>query len=175
MRAIVSICCASSLTCLLLLAASQLDSTSPSTVARSTKPGASRSASAPAAVLGSHARAKVVQYFDTFRTEPLGLPRVCAAAIKVEKVPASWTTSGISAGKVVQASERPALVEAPAELVRVLPVGHPAVRYFLAGSNLVAVDSGFKVVDSIRIPTVSLPIAESEPLQLVGHVVQRGR
>lgn len=173
MKDILNICCASAFTGVVLIAVGQLDSASPSTAARSTKPVVSRYAPAPMVALGSHARLKVVQYFDTYRTNPLGLPPSCAAAIKVEEIPESWTTAGIAPGKVVQVSERQALVEAPAELVRALPAGQPAVRYFLAGTNLVAVDSGYKVVDSIRLPRVRLsvaePGAEAGSLQIVEH------
>ncbi len=176
MQTILNICCASGFTGVVLFAASHLDPASPPAVAHSTKPVVSRYAPAQSIVLSSHARLKVVQYFDTYLTNSLGLPPSCAAAIKLEEIPASWTTAGIRMGKVLQASERPALVEAPAELVRILPTGQPKVRYFLAGTNLVAVDPGYKVVDSIRIPTVSLSVAESEAgsVQVVENVDRRG-
>ncbi len=45
-------------------------------------------------------------------------------------------------------------MEAPPELVQVLPQ-REEVRYYIAGSNVVAVDRSYKVVDSIEVPSVT--------------------
>lgn len=176
MKAILNICCAASFACVLWLATSDFIPSSPAAVA--SNPAGSGRGIAPrkAAAFSSHVRSKVVQYFDTYRNDPLGLPAASSASIEAGEIPAAWIASGIRAGVVVQASERSALVEVPTEVVRILPARQPSIRYFLAGSNLVAVDPGYKVVDSIEIPTVGLPdAADPESVQLVRHVDQRTR
>ncbi|MES2441018.1 MAG: hypothetical protein V4584_18280 [Verrucomicrobiota bacterium] len=167
MKAILNLCCAASAACVIAFAAGFVEPSS-NAVVRKTDGNGSRTLVNQGIGFGSHARSKVVQYFDTYRTDPLGLPAACAQQIKQREVPASWTSDEIRSGMVVKEGERPALVEAPAELVRVLPARQTSVRYFLAGINLVAVDDGYKVVDSVRIPTVRL--SERGALQLVGHV-----
>jgi hypothetical protein len=160
MKAIFNLCCAMTFTCMLMFAANSFQSSA-----------AAEAAPAPqsrAVGFSSHARSKVVQYFDTYRSDPLGLPPACASKLKAKVVPAAWQTSGIARGTMVQESERSALIEAPRELVRVLPAEQPAVRYYLAGSHLVALDPAYKVVDSIQIPTVRL--ADSQSLELVRHI-----
>lgn len=174
MKAILNLCCAASFACVLLMAVSGFDLSLPASVARKTTPGASRNVPPPATEFGSRARTKVMQYFDTYRTDPLGLPPDCAAEINLREIPASWRTPGIVRGKVVGEGDRSALVEAPVELVRVLPALQPKASYFLAGDYLVAVDRGYKIVDSIRIPTIHLPPGEltesPKPDQLVRHL-----
>ncbi len=119
----------------------------------------------------------MVQYFDTYRSEPLGLPADCAARVKVGQIPVSWSNTGISAGAVIRENERSALVDAPVELVRVLP-HETEVRYFLAGGNLVAVNGNYKVLDSVRIPTIRLSggiqsTGSAQALQLVRNIDRR--
>ncbi len=100
------------------------------------------------------ARTKVVTYFDTYKTNPHGLPPAWVTKVKGRKVPATWRTSRISPGVVVTEEQRSYLIDAPADLVQVLPPSSQGVRYYVAGSNVVAVDSSYKVVDSIQIPTI---------------------
>ena len=100
------------------------------------------------------ARTKVVTYFDTYKTNPHGLPPSWAAKVKVKEIPVTWRTSRIAPGIVVTEKERPFLMDAPPELVQVLPAPSAGVRYYVAGSNVVAVDKTYKVVDSIQIPSV---------------------
>ena len=100
------------------------------------------------------ARTKVVQYFDAYKTSPLGLPPGWAPRFKVKELPAAWTTTRIAPGVIVGEKERPFLVAAPPELIKVLPAPTGEVRYYVAGSNVVAVNQTYQVVDSIQIPTV---------------------
>lgn len=100
------------------------------------------------------ARTKVVQYFDAYKTSPHGLPPGWAPRFKVKELPPAWTTTRIAPGVIVGEKERPFLVEAPPELIKVLPAPTGAVRYYVAGSNVVAVNQTYQVVDSIQIPTV---------------------
>ncbi|MES2657956.1 MAG: hypothetical protein V4689_05030 [Verrucomicrobiota bacterium] len=37
---------------------------------------------------------------------------------------------------------------------KVLPAPQTGVRYYVAGSNVVAVDTSYKVIDSVQIPTI---------------------
>lgn len=101
-------------------------------------------------------RTKVVTYFDAYKTSPHGLPPAWAAQVQVKEVPVAWRTTRIAPGVVVQEKERAYLVDAPAELVKVLPSPASGVRYYVAGSNVVAVDSSYRIVDSVQIPTVNL-------------------
>ena len=99
-------------------------------------------------------RTKVVKYFDTYKTNPHGLPPQWVTKMKMKEIPAGWRTTRIAPGLVVTEKERPYLVEAPADLVEVLPPAAMGVRYYVAGSNVVAVDKSYKIVDSIQIPSV---------------------
>lgn len=143
MKAILNLCCAASAACVIAFAVGFVEPSA-------TKASAGETEEA----FESHAGSKVVQYFDTYRADPLGLPAGCAREVQTRAIPVSWTNHEIDRGSMLAEGERSALVEAPAELVRVLPTRHTPIRYYLAGSNLVAVDNSFKVVDSIRIPTV---------------------
>ena len=98
-------------------------------------------------------RTKVVKYFDKYKTEKYGLPPAWGARVKVKEVPAAWRTS-IAPGLVITEEHRPHLVEAPPELVSELPPAEGGVRYYVAGSNVVAVDSRYQVVDSVQIPSI---------------------
>lgn len=80
---------------------------------------------------------------------------------------------------VITEGSRPALVEAPEELVRVLSADEGQVRYYLAGNHLVALDAGYKILDAVRIPTVRLsgedPVAKAPSIHLVRHIHRQGR
>ncbi len=98
------------------------------------------------------ARTKVITYFDSYKSNPHGLPLGWTA--KVKQVPTVWRTSRINPGVVISENQRSYLVDAPADLVKVLPAPAAGVRYYVAGSNVVAVDPTFKIVDSVQIPTI---------------------
>jgi len=104
------------------------------------------------------ARTKVVKYFDTYKTNPHGLPPQWVSKVEWKSVPKTWRSSRIAPGLVITEKERPYLVEAPADLVQVLPPSSEGVRYYVAGSNVVAVDKTYKVVDSVQIPSVKIEI-----------------
>lgn len=104
------------------------------------------------------ARTKVVKYFDTYKTERYGLPPAYVSRVKVKEIPAAWRTTTIAPGVVITEKERPFLVEAPPELIKVLPAPTPDVQYYMAGGNVVAVDKSYKVVDSIQVPSVKITV-----------------
>lgn len=175
MKILLNLCCGASLAFVMALAANGLglasfDRTENPKPAKLTRVAFTREVEP----FGSHVRTKVVQYFDTYQTDPLGLPEGCAARIG-KAVPAGWTAAGIRRGSVIGAEERQALVDIPAELVRMLPADGSTVRYYLAGSQLVAVDANYKVLDTIPIPTVRISVNESRSgtsnLQVVRHNV----
>lgn len=99
------------------------------------------------------ARTKVIKYFDAYKGDPNGLPPGWASKIRVKDVPVAWRTS-VTPGIMVQESDRVHLVAAPPELIKVLPTPASGVRYYIAGSNIVAVDANYRVVDSIAIPYI---------------------
>ena len=103
-------------------------------------------------------KTKVVKYFDTYKTERYGLPPAYVTKVKVKEIPAAWRTTAIAPGLVITEKERPFLVEAPPELIKVLPAPTPDVRYYMAGGNVVAVDKTYKVVDSIQVPSVKITV-----------------
>ncbi|MEK7951614.1 hypothetical protein [Luteolibacter soli] len=104
------------------------------------------------------AKTKVVKYFDTYKTDRYGLPPAYVSRLKVKEIPAGWRTTAIAPGVVITEKERPYLVEAPPELIQVLPPPTPDVQYYMAGGNVVAVDKTYKVVDSIQIPSVKITV-----------------
>ena len=105
----------------------------------------------------TEARTKVVKYFETYKTNPHGLPPQWATKVKFKEIPAGWRTR-IAPGVMIEEKERPYLVEAPADLVSVLPPASGGVRYYVAGSNVIAVDSSYKIVDSVQIPSVKIEV-----------------
>ncbi len=103
-------------------------------------------------------KTKVVKYFEPHKTARFGLPPAWVTKVKVKEMPAAWRTSTIAPGVVITEKERPYLMEAPPDLISVLPPPTPDVRYYVAGGNIVAVDKTYKVVDSIQIPTVKITV-----------------
>ncbi|MEO5915449.1 MAG: hypothetical protein ABIS50_14540 [Luteolibacter sp.] len=130
MNALVQFLAVSSITPVLLTGANYLGSSSPVAVATPSE-----------VVFGSHVRSKVVQYFDTLEGDR---PGGALDSGEVEMAP----------GKVLAESERESLTDVPQELARVLPASQQQVGYHIAGSYLIAVDSRYKIVDSILIPAV---------------------
>jgi len=108
------------------------------------------------------ARTQVVTYFDAYKTNPYGLPPGFVQKVKVKEIPSTWRTTRIAPGVVVSEAQRPYLVSAPPELVKVLPAPTGGIRYYVAGSNVVAVDSSYKVVDSVQIPSIKYTENEDE-------------
>jgi hypothetical protein len=99
-------------------------------------------------------REKVVTFFQEHRSKPHGLPPAWTNKIQVNRIPAAWRTNRITPGVVISEQEREYLMAAPPELVNVLPQSSGDVRYYVAGSNVVAVDREYKIVDSVHIPTI---------------------
>lgn len=108
------------------------------------------------------ARTQVVTYFDRYKTSPHGLPPGFVQKVQVKEIPTAWRTTRISPGVVVSENQRSYLIAAPPELVKVLPAPSGGVRYYMAGSNVVAVDSSYKVVDSVQIPSIKYTEDEDE-------------
>jgi hypothetical protein len=100
---------------------------------------------------------KVVRYFDPYKDERYGLPPALVTSVKVKEIPAAWRTSRLGTGVVITEKERPYLVAAPPELVKILPE-REEVRYYVAGGNVVAVDKEYRVVDSIHIPSIKITV-----------------
>ena len=107
-------------------------------------------------------RTKVVTYFDGYKTQPHGLPPAWVSKIQVKKIPVTWRKGRIAPGVVLAADERSYLVAAPPELVAVLPPPTSNVRYYVAGSNVVAVDGTYKVIDSVQIHSITYTEDEDE-------------
>lgn len=103
---------------------------------------------------------RVVKYFDTYKTERYGLPPVIGAKISVEGIPTGWRTTRIAPGVIVAEKERSHLMVAPPELVKLLPAPRAETKYYVAGSNVVAVDKSYKVVDSIHVPSIKYVVSE---------------
>ena len=152
MNPTIKACCVITLGSLLPLAAQK--TTTETTETTSPAPGVTETTTTTTTSFNPEARTKVVTYFDTHKGNPHGLPPGWATRVKVKDVPAAWRTSRIAPGVVVTESQRSYLVDAPPELVQVLPSPSTGVRYYVAGSNVVAVDSSYKIVDSIQIPTI---------------------
>lgn len=100
---------------------------------------------------------RVVKYFDPYREERYGLPPALVTSVKVKEIPATWTTTRLNSGVVITEKERPYLVAAPPELIKVLPA-RDEVRYYVAGGNVVAVDKQYRVVDSVQIPSIKITV-----------------
>ncbi|QJE96000.1 hypothetical protein [Luteolibacter luteus] len=100
---------------------------------------------------------RVVQYFDPYKEERYGLPPAIVTSVKVKEMPVAWRTSALNTGVVITEKERPYLVTAPPELIKVLPA-RDEVRYYVAGGNVVAVDKEYRVVDSVQIPSIKITV-----------------
>ena len=102
-------------------------------------------------------RTKVVTYFDAYKTSPYGLPPAWVSTVRVKEIPATWRAR-IAPGVVITEAERPYLVAAPPDLVKVLPAAPSGVRYYVAGSNVVAVDTDYRVVDAVDVPSIKIKV-----------------
>lgn len=146
----------SSLSFALILAASaQVTETKTEKTTTTNPDGSVQQSSTTTTTFSPEIQTRVVQYFDAYKTNQNGLPPEWATQIKVKELPSAWTTTRIAPGTVLTENARPYLVEAPPALVKVLPPPQAEVRYYVAGGNVVAIDKTYKVVDSIRIPTLN--------------------
>ena len=100
-------------------------------------------------------KTKVVKYFEPHKTARFGLPPAWVTKFKVKEIPTTWRTT-LAPGVVITEKERPLLVDAPADLISVLPPAPADVHYYVAGGNVVAVDSNYKVVEAINVPTIKI-------------------
>lgn len=118
--------------------------------------GFSRPKNAPQnATFTAGARSTIIDYFESHRNAERGLPPEIASKMRVRDLPESWKTS-IEPGSTIKEDQRAYLLEAPADLTRKLPAAPSGVRYYIAGSNVVAVNKDYKVIDTVQIPTVKL-------------------
>ncbi|MES2466380.1 MAG: hypothetical protein V4675_03675 [Verrucomicrobiota bacterium] len=101
---------------------------------------------------------KVVEYFDAYKANPYGLPPEWTTRMKIKQIPPAWRTTQIPAGTIVTKEQQELLLEAPPALVKVLPAPKPEIRYYVAGGNVIAVDKSYKVVDSLRVPSVKFDV-----------------
>ncbi len=139
---------------LLPLAAQNTETTTKSEVTRNADGSVTHSESTTTVSFTPDARTGVVKYFDAYKNETFGLPPAWVNQFRVNEIPAAWRVSAVARGFVVPERERPYLVEAPSDLVRVLPAPSAGIRYYVAGRNVVAVDRSYKVVDSVEIPSI---------------------
>lgn len=147
---------AASLTLLMPALAQVTETTTKTETTQSANGTVTESSSTTTTTFQPEIRTKAVQYFETYKANPHGLPPGLSERVVLRDVPAAWRTTRLAPGVILTEKERPFLIEAPPELVRVLPAPTPEVRYYLAGSNVVAVNKTYQVVDSIQIPTVKI-------------------
>lgn len=185
MKIFLNLCCATSAICLAAIAGGDLGISSPVAVVLSSNEGVARKVEkvdarkAPlnnALVFKPHGKARVVQYFDTYRNDPLGLPPGCLH----NGTSARWSEPVV--GRVIEERERIALVPAPTELARVLAAeSKEEVSFYLVGRYLVAVDRNYKILDIVRIPTLRLGneqdhVSDTNPLLVtVRHSNRKGQ
>ncbi|MES2659078.1 MAG: hypothetical protein V4689_10705 [Verrucomicrobiota bacterium] len=170
MKLFLHTCGAVTFGCLLPLAAQTTETTTKSEVTRNADGSVTHSESITTTRFTADSRTGVVKYFDAFKNEPFGLPPAWVNQFRVNEIPVAWRVSTVGPGVVVPELERRHLVEAPPDLVKVLPAPLAGIRYYVAGSNVVAVDRSYKVVDSVRIPTIRFT-DNNIPVQPVERVV----
>ena len=106
-------------------------------------------------IFNSEAATRVESYFRAFTSERFGLPAAYFAKLEARDVPYGWRRR-ISADAFILERERPYLTPAPPELAKELPEVGPGIRFYVAGSNVVALDGSYKVVDAIQVPTIKI-------------------
>ena len=148
--------------CILPLGAQVKETTQTTETTQNPAGGVTETTTTTTQTFNPEARTKVVTYFDAYKTNPHGLPPGFKGRVRTKEIPAAWRTTRIAPGVVVSETQRSYLVEPPAELVRVLPAPSAGVRYYVAGSNVVAVDRSYKVVDSVQIPSIKYSEDEDE-------------
>lgn len=154
MKTIVTVCSIATAGFLLPLSAQTTETRTDVT----TNPDGSVTKTETTTTFNPEARTKVVKYFETYKTNPYGLPPAWVTKMQLKEIPVTWRTTRISPGLVIQEKERPFLVDAPPDLIQVLPKATGDVRYYVAGSNVVAVDKTYKVVDSVQIPSIKIVV-----------------
>jgi hypothetical protein len=152
MKSTIQACCVIVVGSILPLPADQ--TTTEKTEVTKSAAGVTQTTTTTTTTFNPETQTKVVTYFDAYKGNPHGLPPGWVAKVKVKEVPVAWRTTRIAPGVVVTETQRPYLIDAPPELIKVLPAPVAGVRYYVAGSNVVAVDSSYKIVDSVRIPTI---------------------
>lgn len=162
MKSIIKTCGLVTLGCLLPLAAQTTKTTETTETTQSASGAATETTTTTTTTFNPEARTKVVTYFDTYKTNPYGLPPGYVQKVRVKEIPAAWRTTRIAPGVVVTEAQRSYLVDAPADLINVLPAPSAGVRYYIAGSNVVAVDPSYKIVDSVQIPSIKYTENEDE-------------
>ncbi len=153
MKSILTTCYTATLAAILPLAAQVTETTETTETTRSAG-GVVTDTTTTTTTFNPEARTKVVTYFEGHRGSPHGLPPGFATKVRVKEIPAAWRSSRIAPGVVVTEPQRSYLVDAPPELVAVLPPPASGVRYYVAGSNVVAVDPSYRIVDSVQIPSI---------------------
>jgi hypothetical protein len=164
MKSIIKLSTAITLGCMLPLTAqvTKTETTETTQTSRSGGGTVTETTTTTTQVFNPEVRTKVVTYFDGYKTNPHGLPPGFVQKVHVKEIPVEWRTTRIAPGVVVSEKQRPYLVSAPPELVSVLPAPASGVRYYVAGSNVVSVDSSYKIVDSVQIPTIKYSEDEDE-------------
>ncbi|MEY3895706.1 MAG: hypothetical protein RLZZ214_1225 [Verrucomicrobiota bacterium] len=153
MKSIIKTCCLATLGTILPLAA-QVSKTTETTESRRGADGSVTDTTTTTTTFNPEARTKVVTYFNEYKGNPHGLPPGYATRIQVKEIPSNWRTSRIEPGVVITEAQRSYLVAATPDLVKVLPAPGSGIRYYIAGSNVVAVDDAYKIVDSVQIPSI---------------------
>lgn len=154
MKTITTACGLLTLGCLLPLSAQVTQTTEEKSTHQNADGSVTHSETTTTHTFNPDARTKVVSYFDTYKGNPHGLPPGWVEKVHVKEIPTAWRTTRITPGAVVTEKERTYLVDAPPDLVQMLPPPSDGVHYYVAGSNVVAVDPSYKIVDSIHIPTI---------------------
>ncbi len=153
MKSIVKTCCLATLGSILPLVA-QVSQTTETTESSRSAGGVTDTTTTTTTSFNPEVRTKVVTYFDGYKANPHGLPPGYATKIQVKQIPSGWRTSRIAPGVVVTEAQRSYLVDVPPDLVGVLPAPTAGIRYYVAGSNVVAVDASYRIVDSVQIPSI---------------------
>jgi hypothetical protein len=154
MKSIIKTCSLVTLGCMLPLAAQVTKTTESTETSQSADGAVTETTTTTVQTFNPEARTKVITYFDHYKGNPHGLPSGFVQKVQVKEIPTAWRTTRIAPGVVVSEAQRSYLVEAPADLVKVLPAPSAGIRYYVAGSNVVAVDTSYKIVDSVQIPTI---------------------
>lgn len=156
MKPMFNACVAAAFACMALPAAAETEKTTEVT----RNPDGSVTKTVTKTKFDGDTRTKVVTYFDTYKSSRFGLPPEWVARVKVKEIPDGWRMTRIEPGVVIAEGHRTYLLDAPDDLVKVLPPADAGVRYYIAGSNVIAVNSNFEVVDSIQIPSIKFTVED---------------
>ena len=162
MKSIINVYSLVMIGCILPLGAQVKETTQTTETTQNAAGGITETTTTTTQTFNPEARTKVVTYFDAYKGNPHGLPPGFKGVVRAKESPAAWRTTRIAPGVVVSETQRSYLVEPPPELVKVLPAPSAGVRYYVAGSNVVAVDRSYKIVDSVQIPSIKYSEDEDE-------------